>query len=79
MNKEQMKIPFYPDAQQQEIMQIALGGDNAVIASDGTDRFETWEHLVTAGFASKIYSESACKTYQFSVNRKGVEFLGAQG
>ena len=75
MNKEQMKIRFEPDAQQQEMMLNALDNDNAVIASKGTDRFEIWENIEDAGFATKIYSESACKTYQFSVNRKGIGFL----
>lgn len=78
MDKEQMKIPFEPDIQQCEMMLIALSGDNAVIASKGTDRYKIWENIEDAGFATKIYSENACDTYQFSVNRNGINFISKQ-
>lgn len=65
-----LPLPFPPDAQQIETLeQIAV--DGGTIASEGTERFEIFSHMVDLGLLRRIHSPEAGDVYQFTITLKG--------
>lgn len=74
MKVRDQQIPFPPDAQQLDILR-SVAADGGTIASEGSERFELFNHLVDQGLLQRIYSKGACKVYQFTPTLQGMELI----
>lgn len=68
----ELPLPFPADPQQIELMDAVLNG-GAGVASEGTDKYELMEILVSGGFMIKVFCPQAGKVFQFEVTSKGRE------
>lgn len=74
---DDMPLPFPVDPQQIELLQEVRSAGGA-IASEGTERYELFSHLVESGHLNKHHCPKAQGVYQFLLTSHGRDFLSEE-